>query len=71
MIMYKIKQLKKLPKDCYCIQEYKLPFKFSGGILYIYEPGVNYLGDAVWYRWALNAKSSTGKTLKAYITLNN
>lgn len=40
----------KLPKDCICVLDYIYPFKFSGHRLYVYEPGVNPFGQAVWYR---------------------
>lgn len=60
--------VKELPKDCLCISEYPLPFKISGSKLYIYEPGVNRYGNAVWYRWVCDVKSPLGNILSK---LNN
>lgn len=60
-------ELKKLPKDCHCIDAYLFPFKLSGKTLYVYQPGVNCYGDAVWYRWTLNASSALGDRLSNYI----
>lgn len=43
-------QVKKLPKDCICVEKYAYPFKFSGDKLYVYEPAINCFGESVWFR---------------------
>lgn len=62
MIM-KYVQVKKLPKDCIKVNDYPYPFKFSGDKLYIYEPGVNLYGEAIWYRSVHSVLSPLGKKL--------
>ena len=56
-------QVKKLPTNCYMVQGYPYPFRFFGSKIYVYEPGFNSFGEAVWYRRSNSISCPLGKKL--------
>ena len=56
----------KLPKNCYCVENYPYPFKITRSKLYVYDPGVDCYGDACWFRRSHTLNCDLAFYLMAY-----